>query len=348
MANHSPASLSDSELLAQTARAAGIERHSTAGLLALLAEVDARKLYLGLGYSSLFVYCTQSLHLSESAAYARITAARASRSFPLILTLLTDGAVTLTTVSLLAAHLTEENHETLLGAASHKGRRAVEQLVASLVLQPHVESSVRRLPDRRLAVGRTVPKEGPSLLSITHTSLESSAQPTPIASSTSARRPVIAPLGAESYLLRVTLTAIGHEKLERARALLRHQVPNGDPAVIVERALSGLVDQLERSKFAATKRARTSETTGVSTKRYVPAAVKRAVWARDRGRCAFVGAEGRCSEVGFLEFHHVTPFAVGGVTDAANLQLRCRAHNAYEATLFEQSCSPHLPQAKTQ
>ena len=110
MTTQSAASLSDSDLLAETVRAAGIERQSTVGLLALLVEVDARKLFLGLGYSSLFVYCTQALHLSESAAYSRITAARATRSFPSVLTLLTNGAVTLTTVSLLAAHLTDENY----------------------------------------------------------------------------------------------------------------------------------------------------------------------------------------------------------------------------------------------
>jgi len=63
----------------------------------------------------------------------------------------------------------------------------------------------------------------------------------------------------------------------------------------------------------------------------VPAAVKREVWARDAGRCAFVGVAGRCTERGFLELHHVVPFAEGGATDASNLQLRCRAHNAYEA-----------------
>ena len=78
MTNDSIASLTDAELLIETARAASIERRSTAELLVLLAEVDVRKLYLGRGYSSLFVYCTHSLHLSESAAYARITAARVS------------------------------------------------------------------------------------------------------------------------------------------------------------------------------------------------------------------------------------------------------------------------------
>ena len=72
-------------------------------------------------------------------------------------------------------------------------------------------------------------------------------------------------------------------------------------------------------------------------RRHVPAAVKRVVWARDAGRCAFVGVDGRCAETGFLEYHHVVPFAAGGPTSVTNLELRCRAHNEYEATLFEQS-----------
>jgi hypothetical protein len=65
----------------------------------------------------------------------------------------------------------------------------------------------------------------------------------------------------------------------------------------------------------------------------IPAATKRAVWARDRGQCAFIGVRGRCEERGFLEFHHVEPFAEGGETSAENLELRCRAHNAHEARL---------------
>jgi hypothetical protein len=55
------------------------------------------------------------------------------------------------------------------------------------------------------------------------------------------------------------------------------------------------------------------------------------VWARDEGRCAFIGADGRCRETGRLELHHLVPFARGGPASAKNLQLRCQAHNAYEA-----------------
>jgi hypothetical protein len=77
--------LSDLELLVEVKGAAAGERRSTATLIALLAELDERKLFLGEGCPSLFVYCTQVLRLSEHAAYGRIAAARASRRFPAIL-----------------------------------------------------------------------------------------------------------------------------------------------------------------------------------------------------------------------------------------------------------------------
>ena len=68
--------------------------------------------------------------------------------------------------------------------------------------------------------------------------------------------------------------------------------------------------------------------------RHIPAAVRREVGRRDGGRCAFVGARGRCTERGMLEYHHVVPFAAGGAATVKNIELRCRAHNVYEADLF--------------
>jgi hypothetical protein len=68
--------------------------------------------------------------------------------------------------------------------------------------------------------------------------------------------------------------------------------------------------------------------------RHVPAATKRVVSQRDGGRCAFIGPNGRCPATAFLEYHHVVPFAAGGETSAKNLELRCRAHNRYEAEKY--------------
>ena len=146
-----PAQLSDVELLSETTRAAVHERSATARLIALLAELDDRRLYLGEGCSSLFTYCTQVLRLSEHAAYGRIEAARAARRHPVVLEMLGEGALTLTTVCLLAPHLTAANAHDLLRATRHKSKRETEQILAALRPLPPVESSVRKLPAARAA-----------------------------------------------------------------------------------------------------------------------------------------------------------------------------------------------------
>ena len=135
--------LSGRDLLAQVQHAAQAERQAIAHLIALLMELDARRLYLGEGFSSLFTYCTQALHLSEHAAYNRIETARAARRFPMILELVAEGAVTLTTVRLLAPHLTPENHRDVLAQARHKSKRDIEWLVANLRPQPDVPAAIR-------------------------------------------------------------------------------------------------------------------------------------------------------------------------------------------------------------
>src|SRR5919106_5751267 len=156
----SVAQLSNHDLLAQVKRLAERERAATAALIASLAELDRRRLYLAEGCSSLFTYCTQVLHLSEHAAYGRIEAARTARRFPVILELLRDGALTLTTVCLLGPHLTLENHELLLQEATHKSKREVEHLVAALRPQPDTRPSIRKLPVPKFsAASPTVPAD---------------------------------------------------------------------------------------------------------------------------------------------------------------------------------------------
>jgi 5-methylcytosine-specific restriction endonuclease McrA len=152
-----------------------------------------------------------------------------------------------------------------------------------------------------------------------------------VAPSPAPPRAVVAPLSADRYLLRVTLSETAHADLECLRDLLRHAVPTGDPAAIVARALAVLRQQLERTRQGATLRPKTRMRPGSTASRHVPAPVRREVWRRDGGRCAFVGTGGRCAETGFLELHHVVPFARGGPATVDNLQLRCRAHNAHEA-----------------
>src|SRR5688572_24173977 len=151
-----PPSLSDQDLLSTTRLAAGHERIATARLVALLAEVDTRRLYLGEGYSSMFAWCMRVLHMSEHAAYARIEAARVARRIPGILERVADGRLSLTTVGVLAPYLTNENCETLLEADERESKREVEHLVASIHPQPAIPASVRALPNRAPVVTTTL------------------------------------------------------------------------------------------------------------------------------------------------------------------------------------------------
>jgi hypothetical protein len=144
----------------------------------------------------------------------------------------------------------------------------------------------------------------------------------------------VRPLAPDRY--QVTFTASGEtrEKLELAQDLLRHAIPSGDAAQIFARALDVLVEELVKQKYAATRQERVSRGQADES-RHIPAEVKRAVFLRDRGRCAFVGTESRrCGERGFVEFHHVVPYAAGGRPTVDNIALRCRPHNTYEAELF--------------
>lgn len=316
-----PFRLSDEELLSALKRLAGSEREATASLVSHLAELDARRLFLGAGFPSLFAYCTTVLRLSEDATCNRIAAARLVRRLPHLLGLIQDGRLNLTTLRLIGPLLDRADREELLEAASGKSRREVELLVAQRAPRPEVPTSIRKLPEPGRAVQAPPPVASPPVSTTTL------AQPP-------SRRPVVAALTEAQYKVTFTARKDTCEKLKRAQDLLRHQIPDGNPAEIFDRALSLLLDDLARKKVAAVGRPRPSEGSNPGS-RHVPAEVRRAVWRRDEGRCAFVAKDGRrCTAQTLLEFHHLTPYAVGGEASVGNIALRCRPHNGYEADLF--------------
>ena len=348
--------MTDAVLAAAVKRLAGCERGVTVRLIAHLAEFDARRLYLPAGFPSLFQYCREVLRLSEHEAFHRILAARTARRFPRVMELLDSGALNLTIVRLLAPELTAENQDELLALASGKGRREVEKLLAHRRPRADVPFSIRRLrtplavasgdalaaatvsgasPDGGAMVG------GPAMQDLATTGRLLAPPPASALSQPAALPPVVrpdqrpsrvTPLAPNRYEIRFTASDATCEALDLAKDLLRHAIPDGDTDAVIHRALRLLVEDLSRKKFAATTRPGRPRGTRTDS-RTVPAEVRRAVSRRDAGGCAFVAKDGRrCGERGFLEFHHVKPFAEGG--EAANMQLRCRAHNGHEADRF--------------
>src|SRR6266478_758747 len=124
-------------------------RCAEADIVAHIAEVEERRLFARQAFPSMFAYCMDVLHLSEAEAYLRISAARASRKHPILLTMLGDGRLHLTAIAKLAQHLTPENRDGLLERATHRSKRQIEELIAEIAPRPDVPVVVRKLPERR-------------------------------------------------------------------------------------------------------------------------------------------------------------------------------------------------------
>jgi hypothetical protein len=343
---------------------------TTAELLAYLAEVDRRGLYLGEACGSLFAYCVERLHMSEAAAGKRITAARTARRFPLLFEMIAKGDVHLSGVTLLAPHLTEENHAELLARARHQSKREIEKLVAEIAPRPDVASRVAVLPRQVSVAAGAVEVAREDAQHVQAPGRAGGGPPAAVG-----RPAVVAPLAPRRYEIRVTVDEETHAALCQLQDLLSHQIPDRDPAAIISRALAHELELTLARKARATKKpratekaratkkpratekaraaktaratetaraaktARATETprrdrTAAKRSRHIPAAACREVWGRDGGRCAFVDAKGRrCSSSRFLEYHHIHNWGRGAGHDPAEVELRCRAHNQYQAAI---------------
>ncbi|MEE9279378.1 MAG: hypothetical protein V3V67_04315 [Myxococcota bacterium] len=318
--NGSVKNVSDRELLRRLNKLVRQERHGEADVLLHLGEVEARRLYLEEGCSSMYGYCLDVLHFSEGVAGQRIRAARVARRFPILLERLRRGEIHLAGLSVLATHLSEENHLQLLDRARHKTRNAIEEIVADLAPKPDAPSLVRKLPE-------PVPVSAPSAAGSTASPVRAAPAPARY------ERRTPEPLGQQRYKVQFTASQELRDKLREAQSLLRRQVPDGDLAEIFDRALTLLVQDVKRKKFAQTSRpAKCQQTSGAGPSRHIPAEIRRAVYVRDEGSCAFVGRNGRrCGVRDRLEFHHLDPWARSASHSVTGIELRCQQHNFYEA-----------------
>src|SRR6266542_7166140 len=143
---HLSTPLSDSVLLHDLAALVAHDRATTAALLAHIAEVDERRLYLPAAYPSMYAYCVGELRLCEQAAFKRIRAARTARQFPAIFPALAEGRLHLSAVVLLTPYLTPDNADELLAAAAYRNRSELEQLLAQRFPRPELPARVEAIP----------------------------------------------------------------------------------------------------------------------------------------------------------------------------------------------------------
>jgi hypothetical protein len=283
----------------------------------------------------MFVYCQRVLHFAEGVAYKRIQAARAARRHPEIMEALRRGELHLTAIALLAPKLTEHNCTELTEAARHRSAEEIRQLLADREPRPAPPTSVWRVSEpAKEARAADIPRAAPSQMPPEpHRQSESRPAPRPPIP----ERGKTEPLGAERYRIQFTADRETYAQLEELRALMRHQIPDGDLGKILARAVKTMLERIRKQKFAETSAPRSDQgpaNPNERPSRHIPAAIRRAVSQGDGRRCTYVSASGRrCDSEEFLEFDHADAWTWTRTHSIQGITMRCRAHNQLRARL---------------
>jgi hypothetical protein len=325
-------SLSDDTLHVRLKTLIGRHNALTAELLAHLAEVDARGIYRERACSSLYTYCVYELRLSEDEAQRRARAAKTARAYPILLEMLSEGAIHLTGLLLLAPYLTEANHAELLARARFRTKREIEHLVAEIAPRPDVRARIEPLGPRPAAVSNlwqayTASLAGPvrqlapgvnareaPLVPDNETTPECSheretdqhEQQGPSAPARMDSLPPVKPLktlASQRYRVEFTASERYVELLEEARNLLQHQVPDRDVARVHELAMAAFVEQLRKRRQATSRAPRVTSSPGSAPERIgdsgtpgsAPERVNRRYVPADVRRTVWQRDEGRCT-----------------------------------------------------
>ncbi len=314
--------MTDKDLVAHFENTMHHERHLIAESVRLLIEIVRRDLHARLGYPSVFALLRERCHLSESCASKRASAAAAARAYPEVLDLLEQGSLNISNLSLVSRHLNDGNKTAFLKAACELTHRALEEFLA--------QRQGAMAPERTIIKKVCLSVAMPNLVAKTRQHDMPQENVRDLFSQARQPEPSAPEVG-----LRVALTLGSDAK--NALEELQQRFPGKSVAEILTEALVARAKETSPAVKAAppTRKGKSEEAPARSNRarsRYIPKAVRHAVFQRDQGRCTYVAPDGRrCAASEQLEYDHARPFAKGGETTVTGLRLRCRCHNLLAA-----------------
>src|SRR5579885_762252 len=326
--------LSDQALLEKTRTLVREERELTTRILHHLREVERRRLFVDLGYPSLFEYAVGDLHYSEASAQRRISAMRLLKELPELEEKIEEGSLSLSVLSQaqrffrqeakLEKELDVQEKKEVLQALEGKSSREAERVLLSRASEPlaHRPESVRPVSETHSEVRFLVSEETleqleriKGLLGHSHRELS---------------------LGELlAIMARITLEKLDPARVRRSEARIQAGVAVAEnrPASAGPESAGDAAAHHERDQVRPETAPKTSTQASqlVSTqkpterRRYVRAQLRREVWRRARGRCQ------NCGGIYRLQVDHITPLAKGGTGVRENLRLLCFHCNQREA-----------------
>ena len=350
-ANPNPA---DQALLSQVKLAVKTEREATEVVLQHLLEVERRRLYLRLGYPSLFDFCVRELGYCAGSAHLRIQAMRLLREVPArdreeISKKISSGVLTLSQLSNIQTYSRQ--------VLSHRVQPVQKlEILKKLEGQPTRESQKIILGELGLvgASHERMRVRGPDQVELTVTL---DAETVELLEEWKALTSHANPEGRASDALRAALrVAVERARKERGVEREREGLTGVQVSSAENRSEQGASLGLSGTPSDPSSSSPSSMTSpiplgppqarGFASRAVlhaplhthevlgklpaaIPIAIRRLVWARDQGRCTYRDQRSgrRCEGRHYLEMDHITPRAQGGRHELRNLRLLCGGHH---------------------
>ena len=300
------------------------EKKATHTVLKYINEVSARKLYIDLGYESLFKMLTERHKYSVNQAYDRIDAARVLKIDPTVIKKLESGSLNLTQLVKVGQCF---KHEAKAGKPMDAER--AEVLLAKLENKSIFETEKVLAKEVNF-----IPKAFQKLT----------------------------PQSDESVRATMTFSAEQFAILQKAQNLISHSVPNKDLAEAIVylaqahiRMTEGKVatKKMTRQSHASTNKKSSAEVVNETIRprktlesrlfskkrrrrKYLSVRTRRKLMTDANYECTFVNiVDGeKCKSSFCLQVDHVIPLARGGGDEITNLRVLCGFHNRSEAKRF--------------
>ena len=338
--------VSDEELVGGLKRLVLKEQKCLHRIIVHLAEVERRRLFAELGYSSMFDYVTRGLGYSNASAQRRICAARAVKAVPEVYGLLEQGRISFKVLEVAGEALSKPNGKELLLELCGRTKDEALRIVARYFpVEPKrlFDSIVPVVAKNSVAVGNPV-SDLPLFADKNSNYFRAEVNGNLVAES------------AELFRMTVTVSAEFQEKLERVKELMFSGF--GETGEVLERALDEFIkrhapeekikrrekreakklrEKSEKSETLAGELSGAAETIlaalpakdrDLGLRRYVTGPLRDEILERDGHACTYVSPEGvKCGSKVGLQIDHITPWACGGRTEAGNLRTVCQAHN---------------------
>lgn len=289
--------ISDSELLKQMSALVQSERKLTAEIIEFIKEIDRRKLYISLGFTSLFDYMTRHLGYTPGSAQRRIDSARLLRDVPELKAQIQTGELNLSQLSAVARAVREkqktasvslEDKRELIHAIQSQDLLTSEQTIAQMLDLPVKEKEIKLFQQD------------------------------------------------ESVRIELTLSKQQYALLEEVKALMSHVNPNPTVSDLFEYLAKrwikqktgavGSVTENKNQKTVTAKMAVEKNRAAASNKRYIPSAIRKQILQRSTG-CQWKTEGKQCGSRFQPQIDHIQPIWAGGESTPENLQLLCAHHN---------------------